>query len=84
MPPETGNSADDSKKLPVSGGIKIYILMSPETGNWLRNFKKLPVSGGMKSDILLPPETGNFFKSPAQLPWEPSCFTVLFGVTEML
>ena len=46
-------------KLPVSGGMKINILMPPETGNWAADSKNLPVSGGIKNNILIPPETGN-------------------------
>ena len=62
MPPETGNSAADLKKLPVSGGIKNNILMPPETGNSAADLKKLPVSGDIKSDFLMPPETGNLLR----------------------
>ena len=50
---------DTSEKLPVSGGIKMSILMPPETGNWAADLKKLPVSGGIRMSILMPPETGN-------------------------
>jgi len=52
MPPETGNLKNASFQLPVSGQIKISILMPPETGNLKMphfNYSPLFLGGNMSS-----------------------------------
>ena len=56
MPPETGNCFESAAKLPVSGGIKMSVLMPPETGNCFESAAKLPVWGNIKNDFLRTPE----------------------------
>ena len=53
MPPHTGNWLSELKKLPVSCGIRMSILMAQETCNWPADYKTYSFQVALKAKQLI-------------------------------